>query len=128
MSGTDPLREGECWRYGSLNGLADVRVWIGKIDQPADLGQGAIEPIVSCIVMSMSEGMPVLGHAPFFLSAMLSDPHDRIEPFDVSAIKYADKYRHWRKAWTDDDASAWEDGPAEVYYQAIGSLLERGKQ
>lgn len=128
MFGIDPLHEKEFWRFGSLRARRPVHVWIGRIDEPADLGGNAIEPIVSCIVVSMKEGMPVLGHAPFFLSAMLSDPHEKIEAFDISKVNFADKYRDWRRAWNAGNASAWEDGPAEVFYQAIGSLLEKGKK
>lgn len=122
----DPLHEGEFWRFGSLKARRPVHVWIGRIDEPSSLGNGAIEPIVSCVVVSMREGMPVLGHAPFWLSAMLSDPHEKMDPFEISVARFTDKYRDWRRAWNAGHSSAWEDGPAEVFYNAIGSLLESG--
>ncbi len=128
MFGADFLEERGFYRYGSLRARAPVHVWIGRIDEPGDLKNGAIEPVVGCIVMSMREGMPILGHAPFLLSAMLSDPHEKIAPLPGAPIATFDmKYRDWRREWDAGNASAWEDGPAEVYYQAIGALLE-GKQ
>lgn len=124
----DPIRERSFYRYGSLKAAhKPVHVWVGRIDEPADLGGTAEEPVASCIVMSMREGMPRLGHAPFYLSAMLIDPHEVIAPFDLSEFHFAEKYRDWRRAWDDGSGGAWEIGPAEAYANAIRSLVQRGQ-
>lgn len=124
----EPIRERTFYRYGSLKPVKPVQVWVGRIDEPADLGGKGEEPVVSCIVMSLRPGMPRIGHAPFTLSAMLIDPHEAIAPFDISEVQFADRYRDWRRAWDDGSGGAWEIGPAEAYAQAIRSLVQRGQQ
>lgn len=123
MSATEGLREGTCYRWGSLTGAKPVHVWIGRIDSPADLSLRVAEPVVSSIVKSMREGMPTLNIVPVLLSAMLSDPFERIAPFDVTDIGFEGAYRNWRRAFEAGQADAWSMGPADVYAQAMRELM-----
>lgn len=123
MSATESLREGTCYRWGSLTGAKPVHVWIGRIDEPADLSMRVAEPVVSSIVKSMREGMPTLNIVPVLLSAMLSDPFERIAPFDVTEIGFDGAYRNWRRAFEAGQADAWSMGPADVYAQAMRELM-----
>lgn len=123
MSATEGLREGTCYRWGSLTGAKPVHVWIGRIDSAADLSMRVAEPVVSSIVKSMREGMPTLNIVPVLLSAMLSDPFERIAPFDVTEIGFDGAYKTWRRAFEAGQADAWSMGPADVYAQAMRELM-----
>lgn len=128
MFGSDKLHEREFYRFGSRSGRKPVLVWVGHIDEPTDLHQASVQPVVSCVVMSMREGMPRLSHAPFYLSALLEQPYEKIPPFDLSGLSFDRKYLEWRQDWDNGEGDAWDMGPAEVYYQAMTSLMERAKQ
>ena len=123
MSAIEALREGTCYRWGSLTGSRPVHVWIGRIDSPADLSMRVAEPVVSSIVKSMREGMPTLNIVPVLLSAMLSDPFEKIAPFDVTEIGFDGAYRNWRRAFDAGQADAWSMGPADIYAQAMRDLM-----
>jgi hypothetical protein len=120
---TETLREETCYRWGSLTGAKPVLVWVGRIDSSIDLKMQSPEPVVSCIVRSMREGMPTLNLVPVVLSAMLSDPFERIPPFDVSDVNFEPSYRAWKRSFIAGEAEAWTMGPADVYAQAMRDLL-----
>ncbi|QYK42067.1 MAG: hypothetical protein KF887_02705 [Paracoccaceae bacterium] len=127
MFGTDRIEERKFYRFGSRKGHRPVRVWVGRIDGVLELG-ATNEPIASCIVMALREGMPRLGHAPFYLSTMLADPFDIIPPFDLSGLTFDAQYQQWRREWDAGQAEAWEIGPTEVYSDMLRHLMDRGKQ
>ncbi len=124
MFGIDTFHERSFHRFGSLTGLKPVHVWIGKIDEPADLKGWVTEPVVSCLIRSLREGMPEITHAPIFLSAMLMDPHEKIAPFDLGGSEFFDRYGEWRAAVETDNATGWTMPPAEVYNDAMRALLQ----
>jgi hypothetical protein len=105
-----------------------VDVWIGRIDEPADFEHRVGQPVISMVVTSVRPGMPTLGIAPFYLSALMPDGVAAIPPFDLpDGLDFARNYRDWRTAWEDGEAQIWDIGPAEVYAQAIRSMVESQK-
>lgn len=128
MFGIDLLEEKAFFSFGSRKGLKPVRVWIGRIDEPADLGGTITEPVLSTMVTSLRDGMPYLAHAPFRLSAMLADPYQKLQPFDLDTSEFRQSYAEWRDSWENDENSVWSIGPAEVYRDALRYLMGQRKQ
>lgn len=116
------------YRFGSHKGLKPVDVWIGRIDEPADLGHRVGQPVVSMVITSMRPGMPRIGIAPFYLSALYPEGVAAIPPFDLGEIDFAQNYRDWRAAWETGEAQIWDVGPSEVYYTAIQAMVESKSQ
>lgn len=122
------LREKGFYVFGSRTGRRPVRVWIGRVDTPAELSGEPPEPIVSTVIASMREGMPWLGHAPFALSALLSEPFEEGPAFDLTRANFEAGYLKWRRQWDAGQAEAWEEGPAEVYESALKHLMKMNRQ
>jgi hypothetical protein len=117
------------YRFGSHKGLKPVDVWIGRIDEPADFEHRVGQPVVSMVITSMRPGMPVIGIAPFYLSALFPEGVAAIPPFVMPAdMDFAQNYREWRTAWEDGEAQIWDVGPSEVYVQAIRAMMEGQSQ
>ncbi len=116
------------YRFGSHKGLRPVDVWVGRFDEPADLDYRVSQPVVSMVVTSMRPGMPKIGIAPFYLSALLPEGIAAIPPFDLLEVDFAQNYRDWRMAWEMGEADIWDVGPAEVYAGAIRAMVESQKQ
>jgi hypothetical protein len=121
------LEQGGFYRFGSHKGFRPVHVFVGRIDEPGEFANRVGQPVVSTIVMSMREGMPRVGLAPFFLSALFLDPVEPILPVDLQGSDFDENYREWRAAYEAGDADIWDIGPAEVYNKAIHNLLESRK-
>lgn len=125
---SEAITERGFYRFGSRKGLRPVHLWVGRIDGPDELAGMSNEPVVSTILQSMREGMPRLGHAPFYMSALLAEPFEKVRPFDLEGQNFDAKYLEWRREWDAGDGGAWEVGPAEVYFNAIKTLMGKGKQ
>lgn len=121
------LDPGGFYRFGSSTGLRPVDVYVGRIDEPADLGLKVDQPVISMVISSSRPGMPVIGFAPFYLSALLADGVAAIAPFDLGQIDFPAKYRSWRDSWDAGEAEIWSIGPAQVYRQAIEALVASQK-
>lgn len=117
------LEAGGCYRFGSSAGLRPVDVFVGRIDEPADLAHKVGQPVVSMIVTSSRPGMPVIGLAPFYLSALFPEGVAAIPPFDLAGADFAANYRDWRAAWEAGEAEIWDIGPAQMYRQAIERMV-----
>ena len=128
MSGIRLIDEKAYYSFGSAKGLKPVRLWVGRIDEPADLAGTHQEPVVSAMVTALRDGMPFIGHAPFFLSTLLAEPFQQIAPFVLDLADFPKKYIEWRQGWDAGDAIVWHIGPAEVYRDAINYLMGKGKQ
>jgi hypothetical protein len=124
----DMLAEGGFYTFGSRKGLRPVRLWVGRIDGMSELVPLPDEPVVHVSLMSMTEGMPKLGHAPFYLSALLAVPYQKVPPYDLSGMNFERQYLEWRHEWDAGVAGVWEEEPAEVYRDAIRHLMGKGKQ
>lgn len=122
------MREGGFYVIGSRAGLKPVRLWVGRIDGTSELVPLVREPVVHCALMSMTEGMPWLGHAPFYMSVLLAEPLQRVVPFDLPDAGFDAEYASWRQEWDAGVASVWEIGPAEVYRDAVRFLMGMRKQ
>lgn len=117
------------YRFGSHKGLRPVDVWIGRIDEPAEFEHRVGQPIVSMAVTSMRPGMPLIGIASFYLSALFPDGVAAIPPFEMPQdMDFERNYRDWRNAWEAGEAQIWDIGPAEVYAQAIRAMVESRNQ
>jgi hypothetical protein len=127
MSGISLIDEKTYYSFGSAKGLKPVRVWVGRIDEPADLTGTPREPVISTIITALRDGMPFIGHAPFYLSALLSEPFQRIPPFDIDTSNFQAKYLDWRENWDLDEAGIWDIGPSEVYRDALSYLMGKKK-
>lgn len=128
MSGIDLLQEKAFFSIGSHKGFKPVRIWIGRIDEPADLSGGLNEPVLSTIITALRDGMPFIAHAPFRLSTLLVEPYQKLPPFDLDTSEFRQKYIGWREDWDDKEASIWDIGPAEVYHDALQYLMGKRKQ
>ena len=128
MSGIDLIDEQKFYSFGSSKGLKPVRLWVGRIDEPADLPGKLQEPVISTILTSLRDGMPFIGHAPFHLSVLLAEPFQQVQPFELELGNFQKKYLDWRQGWGDGEAGVWDIGPAEVYRDAIGFLMGMGQQ
>lgn len=122
------IREKGFYLFGSRAGRRPVRVWVGRVDTAAELSGEPPEPIVGAAILSLREGMPFLSHVPFALSAMLAEPFEEMPPFDLSAINFEPKYLAWRQMWDRGQAEAAEEGPAEVYHNAVAHLMRMNRQ
>jgi hypothetical protein len=127
MPAGEQIEERRFYRFGSRKGHRPVRLWVGRIDGERDLG-ATTEPVASCVVTSLTEGMPRLGHAPFYLSTMLADPFEPVPPFDLANLTFDAQYLSWRRDWDAGEGEAWDIGPAEVYHDAIRHLMAVGRQ
>lgn len=112
------------YRFGSHKGLKPVDVWIGRIDEPADLNHRVGQPVVSMVITSMRPGMPRIGIAPFYLSALFPEGVAAIPPFQLEEVDFEQNYRDWREAWEAGEAEIWDVGPSEVYYKAMHAMME----
>ena len=128
MSGIRLIDERRFYSFGSAKGLKPVRLWVGRIDEPSDLSGGLQEPVISTVLTSLRDGMPFIGHAPFYLSTLLAEPFQQLVPFDLELGNFQKKYIDWREMWDLGEASIWDIGPAEVYCDAISYLMGKGKQ
>jgi hypothetical protein len=128
VSGIRLIDERKYYSFGSGKGLKPVRLWVGRIDEPSDLSGNLQEPVVSTILTSLRDGMPFIGHAPFYLSTLLAEPFQQLVPFELDLGNFQKKYIEWRELWDLGEASAWDIGPAEVYRDAITYLMGKGKQ
>ena len=128
MSGISLIDERKYYSFGSSKGLKPVRLWVGRIDEPTDLPGNLTEPVISTILTSLRDGMPFIGHAPFYLSTLLAEPFQQLPPFDLDLSNFQKKYIDWRELWEVGEASAWDVGPSEVYQDAISYLMGKGKQ
>ncbi len=117
------LEAGGFYRFGSVAGLRPVDVYVGRVDEPSDLGHKVGQPVVSMIVTSSRPGMPMIGLAPFYLSALFPEGVAAIPPFDLRGADFAANYRQWRGAWETGEAEIWEIGPAQMYRQAIEAMV-----
>jgi hypothetical protein len=117
------LEAGGFYRFGSSTGLRPVDVYVGRVDEPADLGHKVGQPVVSMIVTSSRPGMPVIGLAPFYLSALFPEGVAAIPAFDLLGADFGVNYRQWRAAWDAGEAEIWDIGPAQVYRQALEALV-----
>lgn len=117
------LRDGRFYRFGSRAGLRPVHVYVGRIDDPADLNNLVLEPVVTTLVTSMRPEMPRLAVAPFLMSAMLMDPFESIGPFALDEFNFDESYLQWRAAFMAGDAPPWDIGPAQVYNKALRDML-----
>lgn len=116
------IEAGGHYRFGSIRGLRPVDVFVGRIDEPADLGRAVDEPVVSMVVTSSRPGLPILGFAAFHLSALSDEGVAAIPPFDLKGVQFAANYRAWREAWDAGEASIWRISPAEAYREAIEAM------
>ncbi len=116
------------YRFGSHKGLRPVDVWIGRIDEPAEFGHRVGQPVVSMVVTSTRPGLPMIGIAPFYLSALFPEGVAAIPAFPMPDLDFAQNYREWRAAWEEGEAQIWDVGPAEVYAQAIRAMAESSAQ
>jgi hypothetical protein len=117
------LEAGAYYRFGSSAGLRPVDVFVGRIDEPADLGMKVDQPVVSMVVTSSRPGMPVVGLAPFYLSALFPEGVAAVPPFDLLGADFGVNYRQWRAAWEAGEAEIWNIGPAQMYRQAIEAMV-----
>jgi hypothetical protein len=116
------------YRFGSHKGLKPVDVFVGRIDEPSDLNHKVGQPVVSMVITSMRPGMPKIGIAPFYLSALFPEGVAAIPAFEMGDVDFAQNSRDWRLAWEMGEAQIWEVGPSEVYAQAIQAMLESKNQ
>lgn len=121
------LEPGGYYRIGSSKGLRPVDVFVVQIDEPADLDYRVAEPIISMVMTSSRPGMPILGFAPFYMSAMLDEGAAALPPWDLKGIDGAANYRKWRADWDAGEAAVWDRTPAEVYRQVIESMVASSK-
>jgi len=128
MSGIRLIDEGKYYSFGSAIGLKPVRLWVGRIDEPYDLRSIRQEPVISTVVTSLRDGMPLIGHAPFYLSTLLAEPFQQLVPFEMDLADFQKQYINWREYWDLGEASVWDIGPSEVYRDAIRYLMGKGKQ
>lgn len=117
------LEAGGFYRFGSAAGLRPVDVFVGRVDEPSDLGHKVGQPVVSMMVTSSRPGMPMIGLAPFYLSALFPEGVAAVPPFDLRGADFAANYRQWRAAWEAGEAEIWDIGPAQMYRQAIESMV-----
>lgn len=128
MSGISLIDEKAYYSFGSSKGLKPVRLWVGRIDEPSDLSGDLTEPVISTVLTSLRDGMPFIGHAPFYLSTLLAEPFQQVPPFELETGNFPRKYIDWRQGFDAGEASIWDIGPAEVYRDAISYLMGKGKQ
>lgn len=121
------LEAGGYYRIGSTKGLRPVDVYVVKIDEPADLDNRVDQPVISLVVTSSRPGMPIIGFAPFYMTAMAGEGAAALPPWDLKGVDGAANYRTWRAQWDAGEASIWDITPAEVYRQAIEHLAEGSK-
>lgn len=121
------LEQGSFYRFGSHQGFRPVHVFVGRIDEPPELRFRVDQPVISTVILSMREGMPRIGLAPFLLSALFMDPVEPILPVDMADTDFDTNYRGWRAAWEAGEAEIWDIGPAQVYNQAMKSILASQK-
>ncbi len=121
------LERGGYYVFGSSTGLKPVRTFVGKIDEPADLDNVVQEPVICMTLTSMREEMPVLGFAPFYLSALILEPAQKIPPFEIIETTFVQQYRRWRTHLNDEIDEIWDIPPAQVYRDAVQHLLTSGK-
>ncbi len=116
------LEAGGFYRFGTPSGPRPVDVWVGRIDEPADFQHKVGQPVVSMVVTSMRPGMPLIGVAPFYLSALYEEGTAAIPPFDLRGVDFARNYAEWRMAWEAGDAAIWDTPPSQVYAETIRSM------
>jgi hypothetical protein len=104
--------------------LDPVVVWIGRVDLPDDLGNGAPAPVVSLVVKGVEEGTVIISHAPFWESFALDGELMDADPFNVDEGTFADNYNVWRDAFDAGEAQPWAMTPNEVYAQMIEEMQE----
>lgn len=104
------------------DGLAPVVIWIGRVDEPDDLGPGAPEPVVSLIVRG-PEGLPGISHAPFWESCALDGEMTAADEFDIDQDSFDDAYNVWRSAFDNGEADPWAMTPNEVHAQMMAELM-----
>lgn len=121
------IEPGGYYRIGSSKGLRPVDVFVIRIDEPADLDYRVAEPVISMAVTSSRPGMPILGFAPFYMSAMVEEGAAALPAWDLKGIDTAANYAKWRADWEAGEAAIWNKTPAEVYRQAIESMVASGK-
>jgi hypothetical protein len=122
------LEVGGFYRFGVQGGPRPVDVWVGRIDEPADLGHKVVQPVVSLVVTSMRPGMPLIGIAPFYLSALYGEGVAAINAFPMKVIDFAQNYADWRASWEAGEAAIWNKGPSEVYAEVIRQMAESTTQ
>jgi hypothetical protein len=121
------LDPGGYYRFGSVKGYRPVDVFVGRIDEPAELGFKVDVPVVSMVITSSRPGLPVLGFAPFFVSALYPEGVAAIPPFDLKGVVFDRNYRDWRAKFDAGEAKVWEESPAEVYRQMLYDIAESQK-
>lgn len=105
------------------DGFDPVVMWLGRVDLPDDLGNGAHEPVVSVILKSAEPDTPILSHAPFWESAALDGEMMAADPFDVNQELFDENYNTWRSAFEADQAYPWQMTPNEVYAKMMEDFI-----
>jgi hypothetical protein len=103
------------------DGFEPVVIWIGRVDEPDDLGRGAPEPVVSLILRG-PEGTPGIALAPFWESVALAGEMTAADEFDIDQDGFDDSYNVWRTAFDDGAAEPWAMTPNEVHAQMMSEM------